>query len=77
MFASTQAIAEIPDLKESELSIKATAGGDLDAGLTFLRESPVGPKLGDSFAQLSGRGPMSADVGSTLPLKRSTIARSM
>lgn len=66
----TQAVAEIPDLKESELLIKATAGGDLDAGLTFLRESPIGPRLGDSFARLSGRGPMSADVRLDLPLKR-------
>lgn len=66
----TQAVAEIPDLKESELSIKGTAGGDLDAGLTFLRESPVGPRLGDSFAKLTGRGPMSADVRLDLPLKR-------
>lgn len=66
----SQAVAEIPDLKDSELSIKGVAGGDLDAGLTFLRESPVGPRLGDSFAKLSGRGPMSADVRLDLPLKR-------
>lgn len=66
----TRAVAEIPDLKESELLIKGTVGGDLDAGLAFLRESPVGPSLGDSFARLSGGGPMSADVRLDLPLKR-------
>jgi uncharacterized protein (TIGR02099 family) len=65
-----QAVAEIPDLKESEIMIKATAGGDLDAGLSFLRESPVGPKLGETFARLGGRGPMTADVKLALPLKR-------
>jgi uncharacterized protein (TIGR02099 family) len=67
-----QATAEIPDLKDSELSIKATAGGDLDAGLAFLRESPIGPKLGETFARLGGRGPMTADVRLGLPLKRPT-----
>lgn len=65
-----QAVAEIPDLKESELTIKATAGGDLDAGLAFLRDSPIGPKLGETFARLGGRGPMTADVKLALPLKR-------
>lgn len=64
-----QATAEIPDLKESELSIKASAGGDLDAGLAFLRDSPLGPKLGETFARLGGRGSMTADVQLALPLK--------
>jgi uncharacterized protein (TIGR02099 family) len=65
-----QATAEIPDLKESEILIKATAGGDLDAGLAFLRDSPLGPRLGETFARLGGRGPMTADVKLGLPLKR-------
>lgn len=65
-----QATAEIPDLKQSELLIKGTAGGDLDAGLSFLKQSPIGPKLGSLFARLGGRGPMSADVRLELPLKR-------
>lgn len=64
-----QATAEIPDLKQSELLIKATASGDLNDGLTFLRDSPLGPRLGDSFARLSGRGPMSAEVRLELPLQ--------
>lgn len=65
-----QATAEIPDLKQSELSIEAVAAGDLDAGLAFLRESPIGPALGETFARLGGRGPMTADVQLELPLKR-------
>jgi uncharacterized protein (TIGR02099 family) len=64
-----RARAEIPDLKEGELSIEAAAGGDLDAGLAFLRESPLGPKLGETFARLGGSGPMTADVRLALPLK--------
>ncbi|MDY6945956.1 MAG: YhdP family protein [Pseudomonadota bacterium] len=64
-----EAVAEIPDLKESQIMIEATAGGDLDAGLSFLRESPLGPKLGETFARLGGRGPMTAAVKLALPLK--------
>lgn len=66
----TRARAQIPDLKEGELSIEAAAAGDLDAGLAFLRDSPLGPKLGETFARLGGRGPMTADVRLALPLKR-------
>nr|WP_298725811.1 YhdP family protein [uncultured Steroidobacter sp.] len=65
----TEASAEIPDLKHGELSIKAAAASDLDAGLAFLRESPVGPSLGETFARLGGRGPMTADVRLDLPLE--------
>lgn len=65
-----QATAEIPDFKQAELLIKASTGGDLDAGLSFVKTSPIGPKLGDSFARLGGRGPMIADVRLELPLKR-------
>lgn len=65
-----QANAEIPDLKQSELLIKASAGGDLDAGLALLRDSPLGPRLGETFARLGGRGSMTADVRLALPLKR-------
>jgi uncharacterized protein (TIGR02099 family) len=65
----TQATAEIPDFRQNELSIKATAAGDLDASLAFLRNSPIGPRLGETFARLGGRGPMTADVQLALPLK--------
>lgn len=64
-----RATARIPDLKKSELAIEAAAAGDLGAGLAFLRESPIGPKLGETFARLGGRGPMIADVKLALPLK--------
>lgn len=65
-----QATAEIPDFRQNELSIKATAASDLDASLAFLRNSPIGPRLGETFARLGGRGPMTADVQLELPLRR-------
>ncbi|MBL8265072.1 YhdP family protein [Steroidobacter sp.] len=65
-----QATAAIPDLKLSEISIDANTGGDLDASLAFLRDSPIGPRLGETFARLGGRGAMTADVRLELPLKR-------
>lgn len=65
-----QATAEIADFRQNELLINATAGGDLGAGLAFLRDSPIGPKLGETFARLGGRGAMTADVRLGLPLKR-------
>jgi uncharacterized protein (TIGR02099 family) len=64
-----RATARIPDLKEGELAIEATAASDLDAGLAFLRDSPIGPRLGETFARLGGRGPMTAAVKLALPLK--------
>lgn len=65
-----EATAEIADFRQNELSIKAAAASDLDAGLSFLRSSPIGPRLGETFARLGGRGAMTADVRLDLPLKR-------
>jgi uncharacterized protein (TIGR02099 family) len=65
-----EATAEIPDFRQNELSIKAAAASDLEAGLAFLRNSPIGPSLGETFARLGGRGAMTADVRLDLPLKR-------
>lgn len=65
-----QATADIADFKQNDLLIKATTGGDLDAGLSFVKSSPIGPRLGETFARLGGRGPMTADVRLELPLKQ-------
>lgn len=65
----TQATAEIPDFRSNELLIKATAASDLGASLAFLRDSPIGPGLGETFARLGGRGAMTADVRLDLPLR--------
>jgi uncharacterized protein (TIGR02099 family) len=64
-----QATADIADFKQNDLLVKASAGGDVDAGLNFVKRSPIGPRLGDTFARLNGRGPMIADVRLELPLK--------
>jgi uncharacterized protein (TIGR02099 family) len=66
----TDATADIADLKETRLRIKATARGDLQEGLTFLANSPVGSALGEPFARLSGKGPIEAAVDLDLPIKR-------
>jgi uncharacterized protein (TIGR02099 family) len=64
------ATAEIKDLKETVLSIAASARGDVANGLAFLKQSPLGPKLGEQFARLNGAGDMSANVRLYLPIKQ-------
>ncbi|HET9447823.1 MAG TPA: DUF3971 domain-containing protein, partial [Steroidobacteraceae bacterium] len=66
----TDATATIADLKETHLRVKAAARGDLQEGLTFLANSPVGSALGEPFARLSGKGPIEAAVDLDLPIKR-------
>jgi uncharacterized protein (TIGR02099 family) len=63
------AVAEIKDFAKDELVIKAETRGDVQHGLNFLKQSPVGPKLGDAFARLNGAGPMTARVNLFLPIK--------
>ena len=64
------ATADIRDLKETVLSVKASARGDIGEGLRFLRESPLGPKLGAQFAKLSGAGEMTTSVRLHLPIRQ-------
>ncbi len=66
----TEATAEIADLKQTHLRIKAAARGDLQGGLTFLAASPIAAALGEPFARLSGNGPIEAAVDLDLPIKR-------
>jgi uncharacterized protein (TIGR02099 family) len=66
----TDATADIADLKQTRLRIKAAARGDLQEGLTFLTASPIAAALGEPFARLSGNGPIEAAVDLDLPLKR-------
>lgn len=63
------AIADIADLKDTNLVIEASASGDLGAGLQFLKQSPLGPRLGERFARLNGQGPMNASVHLHLPIR--------
>jgi uncharacterized protein (TIGR02099 family) len=66
----TDATADIPDLKDTHLRIKATAHGELQDGLDFLTSSPLAPALGTSFARLTGRGPVNAAVDLDLPIRK-------
>ena len=66
----TEATADIPDLKETHLRIKAAARGDLQEGLTLLTSSPLAPALGEPFARLSGHGAIDAAVDLDLPIRR-------
>jgi uncharacterized protein (TIGR02099 family) len=65
----TNAVAEIPDLKETRLSIKAGASGDLREGLQLLQQSPLAASLGQPFARLAGHGALSTEVQLYLPIK--------
>ena len=65
----TDATADIPDLKETHLRIKAAARGELQDGLEFLTSSPLAPALGETFARLSGRGPVNATIDLNLPIR--------
>jgi uncharacterized protein (TIGR02099 family) len=65
----TDATADIPDLKETHLRIRAAARGELQDGLEFLTSSPLAPALGEPFARLSGRGPINAAVALDLPIR--------
>ena len=66
----TDATADIADLKQTRLRIKAAARGDLQEGLTFLTASPIAAALGEPFARLSGNGPIEAAMDLDLPIKR-------
>jgi len=65
----TDATADIPDLKQTHLRIKATARGDLQEGLTLLTSSPLASALGEPFARLSGHGAIDAAVDLDLPIR--------
>ena len=66
----TQATADIPDLKQTHLRIKAAARGDFQDGLAFVNRSPLASALGEPFARLSGHGQIDAAVDLDLPIRR-------
>ena len=61
--------AMFPDLKEGELSVDASAHGDLAAALKYVQATPLGPKFGPLFMQLTGAGPTHSSVRLYLPIK--------
>jgi len=65
----TDATADIPDLKDPHLRIKAAAHGELQDGLELLTNSPLAPALGETFARLNGRGRINTAVDLDLPIR--------
>ena len=61
------ATVSIADLKESVIDVDAGASGDIGQALTFLQGSPLGPRLGRQFMQLSGQGPADYAVRFHIP----------
>lgn len=65
-----EATADIADFRNTRLLIDAAVSGDLRTGLQFLKDSPLGPRLGEQFARLGGQGGLKANLHLDLPLKR-------
>ena len=61
--------AAFPDLKLGELSVDASAHGDLSSALKYLQATPIGPKFGAAFMALAGSGPTHASAKLFLPIK--------
>ncbi|MGH8176043.1 MAG: YhdP family protein [Steroidobacter sp.] len=66
----SEATADVEDLKQAVLVIKATGRGELQDGLRMLKDSPLGPKLGEQFARLNGSGAMQTDLRLHLPIRQ-------
>jgi uncharacterized protein (TIGR02099 family) len=67
--AVESATAKFADFKEGDLAIKGRIAGDVGATLGFLRNSPLGARLGATFLRLRGAGPAAMDVDLQLPIK--------
>lgn len=65
-----EATASIGDFKVGDLRVRAVATGDLQDGLRFVSESPIGPNLGERFTSLQGHGAATSTVTLELSLKR-------
>ena len=60
----------VDDLREGVVALKASGPAPLDAVLGFLKQSPIGPKLGPVFADLRAAGQATGSLSLTLPLKQ-------
>lgn len=68
--ALRDATANLTDYKDAELRVSAHVAGDAADALSFLRQSPIGPKLGDYFMKIAAQGGLSAEVSLMLPFTR-------
>lgn len=66
----SRAVAELSDWRESLLVLRAEAAGDARAVHRLLSGSPLGPRLGRSFARLEATGPIAGEATLLLPLKQ-------
>jgi len=64
-----QGDAEVTDWRQSVLTIRAGATADAGAVQRFLVSSPLGPRLGPTFAGLAASGPVEGEVVMYLPLR--------
>jgi uncharacterized protein YhdP len=57
----------IDDFKAAVINVDSEARGDVGDALAYLKGSPLAPKLGALFAQLTGSGPAYYSVALSLP----------
>jgi len=66
------AVGGIADFRDAQLHIKGQVHGNLDQGLRYMQQSPVGPAIGGLFQQTNGKGTMQAQATMLLPFKDMT-----
>jgi uncharacterized protein (TIGR02099 family) len=59
----------VADLKQPVIDVDAAGGGDLAEVLRLLQGSPIGPRIGRQFMQLSGHGDTGFDLRLHLPTR--------
>ena len=63
------ASAGMDDFRDSRLVVRGDAEADTAAVLDLLQQSPLREPLGETFARLTGAGPMQGEIVMYLPLK--------
>ena len=57
------------DLREAIYAVRGQAEVDAGRAIRMLQATPLAPSFGAMFADLSGAGPVKADVAMVLPIK--------
>ena len=65
----TDATAGMVDFRDAELKARAAVVGDVHDALEYLQSSLVGPKLGEFFMGITGKGPFTAHVDLVFPFR--------
>ncbi|HMD72556.1 MAG TPA: YhdP family protein [Steroidobacteraceae bacterium] len=61
--------AQFPDFKSGELTIHASAAGDADAAVKFLRATPLDDMSGKVFSSIEAAGPFRSEIELFLPFR--------